>query len=336
MRRLIKLLIFILALVGFFLIMEKLPKALSYKKSNPWKSDKVLIIPHGGAKALYPENTIYSFLKTDIYDAFEVDLALTKDDILISHHDLNLKMHLGDDYTNTLVRSKTYQEILDLFILEDYPFARDFEDINGNKPYENLSSDDEVIKQMIPATLDWLFEKYPDKMYILEIKDTKNEADFTKAVDILLEKLEEYEMTDKVIISSFEDKVIKDVLKKAPLHTSTATKETFKFVLMSAFNIDFFYKPKQAALIIPINQRVSSGQANIIKYLPVKNKFMANENTTNLAKAGIINDAKRHNMAIIYWTINDPEEMRLLIELGVDAIITDRPDLLKEVLLEYE
>ena len=33
------------------------------------------------------------------------------------------------------------------------------------------------------------------------------------------------------------------------------------------------------------------------------------------------------------WTINDPSEMERLIDLGVDGIITDRPDLLKEVLV---
>ena len=33
------------------------------------------------------------------------------------------------------------------------------------------------------------------------------------------------------------------------------------------------------------------------------------------------------------WTIDDPSEMNHLIDLGVDGIITDRPDLLKEVLV---
>jgi len=32
------------------------------------------------------------------------------------------------------------------------------------------------------------------------------------------------------------------------------------------------------------------------------------------------------------WTIDDPAEMQMLIEIGVDGIITDRPDLLMEVL----
>ena len=34
------------------------------------------------------------------------------------------------------------------------------------------------------------------------------------------------------------------------------------------------------------------------------------------------------------WTIDDPGEMRRLLTLGVDGIMTDRPDLLRDVLRE--
>ncbi len=34
------------------------------------------------------------------------------------------------------------------------------------------------------------------------------------------------------------------------------------------------------------------------------------------------------------WTIDDPAEMAALLDLGVDGIMTDRTDLLKQVLIE--
>ena len=34
------------------------------------------------------------------------------------------------------------------------------------------------------------------------------------------------------------------------------------------------------------------------------------------------------------WTIDDPDEMRRLLTLGVDGIMTDRPDLLRDILIE--
>ena len=39
-------------------------------------------------------------------------------------------------------------------------------------------------------------------------------------------------------------------------------------------------------------------------------------------------------LRVIPWTVNRPEDMRLLIDLGVDGLITDRPDLLRRVMEE--
>jgi glycerophosphoryl diester phosphodiesterase len=34
------------------------------------------------------------------------------------------------------------------------------------------------------------------------------------------------------------------------------------------------------------------------------------------------------------WTVNEPDEMRRLIEAGVGGIITNKPDVLKDVMRE--
>jgi len=56
----------------------------------------------------------------------------------------------------------------------------------------------------------------------------------------------------------------------------------------------------------------------------------------SLDKKTLIDRAHRRNIAVQYWTINDADEMRRLIELGCDCIMTDDPELLKQVLEEYK
>lgn len=47
-----------------------------------------------------------------------------------------------------------------------------------------------------------------------------------------------------------------------------------------------------------------------------------------------VEEAHRRNLPVHVWTVDDPGEMRRLLDLGVDAIQTDRPDLLARVLVE--
>lgn len=44
--------------------------------------------------------------------------------------------------------------------------------------------------------------------------------------------------------------------------------------------------------------------------------------------------ARAHGLRVDVWTVDDPADMRRLRNLGVDGIMTDRPDLLSEVLSE--
>ncbi|MCA9871753.1 MAG: glycerophosphodiester phosphodiesterase, partial [Anaerolineae bacterium] len=48
--------------------------------------------------------------------------------------------------------------------------------------------------------------------------------------------------------------------------------------------------------------------------------------------AGFVDDAHKRGMDVHAWTINEVDDMQRMIDLGVDGIITDRPDLLMELL----
>ena len=46
-----------------------------------------------------------------------------------------------------------------------------------------------------------------------------------------------------------------------------------------------------------------------------------------------VDRAHREGRSVYVWTINDPNDMETLLDLGVDGLISDRADLLKDVLI---
>jgi len=46
----------------------------------------------------------------------------------------------------------------------------------------------------------------------------------------------------------------------------------------------------------------------------------------------LVGNAHAHDLKVVAWTANDPDEMQKLIAAGVDGIITDYPDRLVELL----
>ena len=101
-----------------------------------------------------------------------------------------------------------------------------------------------------------------------------------------------------------------DLLRGAP--TGTAA----KFILTQFLGLNLFNNSDFACLQIPTSYDLGI--------------------ELELDKKTIIKRAHRRNIAVQYWTINDAEEMRELIELGCDCIMTDDPKLMKSVLEEYK
>jgi glycerophosphoryl diester phosphodiesterase len=153
--------------------------------------------------------------------------------------------------------------------------------------------------------LEDVFAEFPHMRMTIELKKTN-----ASMAQPFCHLIRTYGMEDKVLVASFHDERIQEFRRECPeVATSSARQETTVFVLMTKAFLGGFFTPHFYALQVP----QESGGITVL--------------TPSFVKA-----AHARNLAVEPWTINDEETMRKLIEWGVDGIITDRPDLMLEVL----
>ncbi|GAA4429069.1 glycerophosphodiester phosphodiesterase family protein [Georgenia halophila] len=63
---------------------------------------------------------------------------------------------------------------------------------------------------------------------------------------------------------------------------------------------------------------------------------VADDDYTPYVTAKMVDDAHAAGIEVIPWTVDDPDTMRRLIETGIDGLITDRPDRLRDVMDECD
>ena len=321
------------AIVLFFLVINIIPPKKNVE-NNPFiveKGELPLIAAHRGGSDNNPENTLLAFkeaVETIGVDIIESDLYLTKDGYLVYNHDsyidetCNVNGDITLDEVKALCKDKANRHYISDMTLEElrqYNFGYYFEDENGQRIYKDATDFAERGLQI--ATVDQLFEMFyeshPELLFIVEIKNSGDSG--REACRILAENLNKYpEYKDQIVIGTFNDEIeaelkenYSDLLRGAPEGTAG------KFVITQYLGVNLFDKGDFACLQIPL--------AYELKGIEVP-----------LVSQGLVNRAHRRNVAVQYWTINDADDMRMLIEMGVDAIMTDDPILLKEVLQEYK
>ena len=323
--------IIIAVILVFMAVINIVPPKKNVDK-NPFVVEKgqlPMIAAHRGGGDNNPENTMLAFreaVNTIGVDIIESDLYLTKDGYLVYNHDsyidetCNVNGDLSLDEVEELCENKEnrhYIEDMTLAELEQYNFGYYFEDEIGERIYKDVTELEETGLQI--ATVDKLFaefyESHPDLLFIVEIKNSDKMG--YDACRILNETLNQYpEYKDQIVVGTFHDEIedelkalYSDLLRGAP--TGTAA----KFILTQFLGLNLFDNSDFACLQIPTSYDLGI--------------------ELELDKKTIIKRAHRRNIAVQYWTINDAEEMRELIELGCDCIMTDNPELMKSVLEEY-
>ena len=290
---------------------------IKYETTNPLIFDETKISCHRGGADLLPEESMMVFescIERDDFepDAFEFDLHITKDDVLILLHDSTMDRTSDSEYvfgeTGVRPEDKTYEELRQLNI------GAKFVDADGNMPYADLHGDDvpdnlRVVR--LEDALDYLSSK-GDFFYIIEIKNGGELG--KKGVDIMFEILRDRYLLNKVAFGTFHQEISDYVDERyaGVINRSTSKSEVIEFWLAAMFNRKD-YNPPCSVLQIPF----------CAPYLTYG---------INLGTAQCINYAHEHNMALQYWTVNDREDMEYLVSMGADCIMTDSPDVLYDVI----
>ncbi len=324
--------IILAVIVAFFVVVNLIPPK-QVIENNPFivgKGNLPMIAAHRGGSTNFPENTMLAYKNavTEIgVDIIESDLYLTKDGYLVYNHDdyidetCNVNGDISLEEVKALCEDESrrhYIKDMTLEELKQYNFGFYFKDENGERIYKDVEDIEAAGLQI--ATADMLFEFFyetnPDLKFIVEIKDGDDRG--REACRILNDTLNDYPQYKKqIVIGTFNDEVEEELKAKYPdLLRGAPTGSAAKFVITQYLGVNIFDNGDFACLQIPLSFDVGVD--------------------VPLNKATLVKRAHRRNIAVQYWTINDPDEMRMLIEMGVDCIMTDNPKLLKEILKEYK
>lgn len=316
------------------------PRPTNFLLDNPMMKDGDLpiLIAHGGGNREFPDNTLEAFYNAYSVDPrvmMETDVSITKDGVVILSHDISL-----DRKTNVtgLIEEWNYTDLMAQKVDFGYtnPVEEDedginrlagelthFTDENGAEKYPTdvpypagVSPRDQQV--FLATTLEDLLVAFPDNRINVEIKQY-GETGF-RALKEILRLLEEYDAFDRVVLASFHDELYNEYkrLQKAgevpkEFMYSPGVGGAATFFVLQTLGLDALYRDGMCVFQLPTDQY-----------------------GFNLATEGLVDTAHRHNLAVHYWTINDKEEMKQLIAIGSDGIMTDYPHRLKEVYDGYQ
>ncbi len=327
MKKGLKIFLSIIIFIAVFLLIINIIPPKKVIKDNPFVTDGLpMLCAHRGGSISNPENTLKAYknsVKDYQVEILETDLWLTLDNQLVLNHDESINRTSDVEVlTNStepyLISDHTLEE------LRQFNFGYNFK-IDNQYPYRDLvTADDEnraeIIKEndLSIVTLDELlscfYDNYKDMLFIVEIKDG-GERGYTSAQiidDLLTQKYPDYK--NRIVIGTFHDEIEQNLKEEHPsLLRGASPSAVVKFVVTQLLKVNIFENQNIACLQLPLSQY-----------------------GINLTWNTYIKRAHRKNIAVQYWTVNDEDEMRMLIKKGCDAIMTDDPELLRKVLNEFK
>ena len=294
------------------------------------KPNHIKIYGHRGARGDLPENTLGSFkyLFDNDINAYETDILITKDLIPVITHDFRLDPSFTKDEDGNWIKDENIK-IFDLTYEEISKF--DVGSLNKLTRYGRRFINQRSLKNQKIPKLSELLELssknlFQDLLINLEIKSTPDEKNLTpdpqELVQIVLKDINNSNLKDKIIISSFDWRILREIKKQSPeIHRAYLTFQQEKGMKIKKT----IYSKSPWIDHIPLT--IVYDLPKIIKELGGSAWHPYYKDINKKA----VKDAHDNNLPVNVWTVNDEDDMLKMIEYGVDGIMTDYPLRLKNL-----
>jgi glycerophosphoryl diester phosphodiesterase len=144
-----------------------------------------------------------------------------------------------------------------------------------------------------------MFDTFPDWRFVIELK-----ARTPAVAQDLCAAVEQHGLTERVAIASFSGDALKSFRTACPQVLTTASfDEGLLFWVLHKLRLDDLYTPTPFGGFMVMPQ--------LGPFTTIDERLMQT--------------ARRRNLAVQVWTINERAQMEKFIRLGVNGIMTDRP-----------
>lgn len=285
---------------------------------------------HRGARGLLPENTLPSFeraLEIGV-TTLELDIGITKDGVAVIYHDQTLNPDITRDGTGKFllqrgpaIHSLTFAQI------QTYDVGR----LKPGTDYANLYPDQKPVDgTRIPRLAD-LFDLVKRRgdgnvRFAIETKLNPEKPEETPGPEefarIVVAEIRNAGMAARSQVLSFDWRTLRVVQAIAPEIATVYLSVQRRFDNIGASRIGG--SPWTAGI-----QFQDHGSVPKMIKAAAGSHWSAYFGDVDSQK---VKEAQAIGLKVLVWTVNDPSIMSRMLDMGVDGLITDRPDLAVELL----
>lgn len=268
------------------------------------KKQKIEVQGHRGERGHLPENTIEAFLSAlhKGVDVIELDVVISKDhNVVVSHEPYMSSVYMSKPTGEPIIKNE--EKSFNLYHM-DYDSIKTFDSgSRGNKNFpeqQKLKTYKPLLSKVFNTIENEIkVNQLPQIKYNIEIKSEKDAYNIYQPqpeafVDLIMQVIKENQMENKVNIQSFDPTALNILHKKFP-------------------NIEIAYLVSKGSI------------AGNLKHLNFKPAIYS-PNFYLIENKQTVDSLKTLNIKLIPWTVNDQKDIKRMIGLQVDGIITDFPE----------